>query len=143
MQLKNIRNLKTMNKINQLRKQFLDLAARMCGKEYGEGYLEALKHVEAEMETSDWQTEKIALAQSLREQARQLTEQACQLEADVRPELMSKHTNSPKGSLHWLRTILGSTMDMLHFVSKYPNHECDVCFHVARLREVLEHYEKN
>jgi hypothetical protein len=36
-----------MNKINQLRAQFLDSDARMCREEYGTGYLEALAHVEA------------------------------------------------------------------------------------------------
>lgn len=33
--------------IDQIRKQFLDSAARMCGEEYTNGYLEALAHVEA------------------------------------------------------------------------------------------------
>jgi hypothetical protein len=42
-----------MNQINQLRKRFLDSAARMCGEEYTNGYLEALAHVEAALSHPD------------------------------------------------------------------------------------------
>lgn len=135
--------------INEIRTRFRASFAGICGKEYSEGSAEALEHVEDEMEATEvtgWQAEKIALAQSLREQARQLMETARQLEAEVQIERVSKHTNSPKGSLHWLRTILGSTMDVLNFVPKYPNRagNGEMCAsHVAQLREVLEHYEKN
>jgi hypothetical protein len=39
--------------INQIRKQFLDTAARMCGEDYGTGYLEALAHVEKALQVPE------------------------------------------------------------------------------------------
>lgn len=39
--------------INQIRKQFLDTAARMCSEDYGTGYLEALAHVEKALQVPE------------------------------------------------------------------------------------------
>lgn len=91
--------------------------------------------------------EKIEIARTLREKANGLIVLAerLELELDAEPARMSKFTNSAKGSLHWLRTILGGTMDVLRFaptVSADRDISAMCAARVSELREIITHYEK-